>query len=153
VPERCGLYDPHDVYQAPPVRTTIYNGDAVEIGHELMGSLGTDLHEVSFAPATEGRPLLLVFSAPPTVRDQLDVQILALQSNFRGVEPRHTPIPSEVTQIRAQRMQDGRAVYVIPRIRRAAYDRLAVIVTRTKVPARARAQGEYTIELHPSIGH
>jgi hypothetical protein len=86
------------------------------------------------------------------VRNELDVQILALQSNFRGVEPRHTPIPSEVTRIRAQRMQDGRVVYVIPRIRRVAYDRLAVIVTRAKAPAWPTVQGEYTIELHPSIG-
>jgi hypothetical protein len=152
LPAGCGLYDPHDVYPNPPVRTIAFTGAAREVRNEMMGGFGIHFIDVFLGPATDGQALTLALYVPPALDAELNVQILRLADPVGKSSSPHALVRRVADEGPAEVGPDGRLVYVIPQIRTAASNRLGLIITRLDAQGTSEPVGEYALLLQPGAG-
>jgi hypothetical protein len=139
----CGsrYYDPDDHYVSPPLEAEwAYGGSGASYSDAVPASYGMDFIEVSLDPAARNRPLTITFKGDG-VDGRFQVQVWRLVSGeFKPLAL--TPEP-EIVPLNG----DGAATYTIPPQDTAAWDRLALIITRLDSAEAADPVGSYTITL------
>jgi hypothetical protein len=139
-----GLYfDPHGIYVEPALAAELaFDGAPLVVRGEIPASYGMDFIEIRLSPAVRGQPLTLAVE-PEFEGVRLNVQMWRLAGE--PTKPRAvTPGPEMVPQ-----GSEGNGVhaYVIPGLDTAAYDRLALIITRLDPDEAGDATGGYQISL------
>jgi hypothetical protein len=147
-PVGCGFYDPQHLYHDPPVDSIPYAGDEISFSAAdqlapagIKSSFGMDFVEVILDPAVDGKPLTLELHNPPGAAATFNVQLWRLGPSA-GKPRAITALPERMA------LQPGAGVvYTITRVDTAAFDRLALIITRLDPHEGKDAMGSYTIRL------
>jgi hypothetical protein len=156
LPVGCWFYDPNDLYADPLVSTITYSGQAIALadaeGAETAGigsSFGIDFIDVILDSAAAGKPMRLEFCAAPETDADHTVQLWELTGSGDGswMQPEfaHGAFP----KILSSEQPDGCVSYYISGIDTAAYDGLALIITRLDANENQDPVGEYNITLAP----
>jgi hypothetical protein len=136
-PGRWGFYDPHDVYQEPPVTALTYaKPNARHLG-EIPSSFGVDFVEVMLAPAVDGQPVVLDVRGTSGAAATFSVQVWELKHSKeeRGIRPASTHSAGPV-QLDVADVAEG-----------VSHDRLGLIITRVDADEHVDPVGAYTIVL------
>lgn len=139
----CGgrYFDPKGVYVDPPLEAELaFESAPLTYGGGIPASYGMDFIEVHLDPAAQDRPLTISFQGEGAVA-RFSVQIWKLGPG--GMKPQAVTLDPEVVPEHA----DGTLRYVIPQVDTAAYDRLALIVTRLDPDETTDPLGSYTLTL------
>jgi len=75
-PVGCGFYDPHNLYDAPPIETVGYSGKETAYNGEIPSSFGIDFVHTTLDQAIDGRPLTLEFRQAAGAAAQFTVQVI-----------------------------------------------------------------------------
>jgi hypothetical protein len=143
-----GLYqDPDGVYVDPPLEAVLDYGGAMGEGglsHDgaIPSSYGMDFIDVRLDPTLRGQGLMVKLQGDGEGA-RFNVQVWRLGAGV--LKPRAvTQHPESVVQ-----NADGTHVYVIPQLDTAAYNRLAIIVTRLDPDEAVDRAGVYSLVLSP----
>ena len=159
-PEGCeGRHDdPHYLYVAPPLETTLdYGGDRTAHEGSIPAVYGTDLIEVRLAPGLSDRSVRLAVQGEGA---RFIVQVWRL----RGGGPGHADItqvwaagsgstqPSALSPVPETRLEarGTRGAEVVLSLEAGECDRLALIVTRLSGGEGADPEGRYVLTLDPA---
>jgi hypothetical protein len=147
-PDGCGFYDPHQLYHDPPLDTITYTGGRISFSAVdqrapagIKSSFGMDFVEVILEPAVDGKSLTLEFHGTPGAAAAFNVQLWRLGPG--GKKPRAITAEPETM---APNMEGGYS-YTIASVNTAAFNRLALIVTRLDPHESTDPVGGYTINL------
>jgi hypothetical protein len=134
-------YDPDHMYLSPrPEAQRHYDGGRLSIDGAIPSSYGMDFVEVSLDPSVHNQALTIKFQGKGEFA-RFHVQIWKLGPGLEGSKPRAlTARPQVVPENR-----NGDRVAAISESDTAAYDRLALIITRLDSNEAADPAGEYQI--------
>jgi hypothetical protein len=156
LPVGCGFYDPNNLYSDPPVSIVAYSGEAITFtGAEGTGttgiesSFGIDFIDVKLDPDADGKPMRLEFYAAPGTGTEFKVQLWKLTDSGDETLPQRGATQEVVPEILASENSDGRVTYLIPVVDTAAYNRLALVISRLDANENRDPVGEYTVTLGP----
>jgi hypothetical protein len=148
IPTGCGFYDPHYLYHDPPVDTIPYAGGAVVYSAAnqlnpagIKSSFGMDFVEVILDPTLDGQTLSVEFYGALGAAAEFNVQVWKLGPG--GSKPRAIAVEPEMMVQNADRGY----VYTIARVDTAAFNRLALLITRLDSHEAADPVGSYTVRL------
>ena len=139
----CGgfYFDPNRRYADPPLEAELaYDGAPQSYDGAIPASFGMDFVEVRLNPAVHNQPLSVRLEGGGGVA-QFNVQIWKLGSGAKrpwAVTPQPEMIPRDGV---------GVQVYTIPHVNTAAYDTLALIITRLDPHETDDPVGNYRITL------
>ena len=149
-PAGCGFYDPHNLYNAPPIETVSYSGKETLHGGEIPSSFGIDFIDVTLSDAPDGRPLTVEFHQAPGSVSQFTVEVRELKYVERGPSLRVSSTSRAVQGTLKLRSPNRKLSYVVPAVDKADYDRLGLIITRVDADEHLDPLGAYTVVLRPS---
>jgi hypothetical protein len=147
-PDGCRFYDPHQLYQVPPIDTITYSGGKISLSAVdqrapagVKSSFGLDLVDVILEPAVDRKTLTLDFHGAAGAAATFNVQLWQMGPGAR--QPRPITAEPETTSANT----DGKYSYTIANVNTAAVNRLALIITRLDPHESTDPVGAYTITL------
>jgi hypothetical protein len=149
IPAGCGFYDPHHLYDAPPIDTVSYSGTQKVYDGEIPSSFGIDFVDVTVGDAPDGNPLTVAFHQPPGSAAEFTVQVRELKHLREDATLWPAPTSGVVQGALMPRPPGDELSYVIP-VDKAEYDRLGLIVTRVDANEGLDPMGEYKIVVSPA---
>ncbi len=126
---------------APAPTPRAESGDTDSYSGAIPASYGMDFIEVLLEPVMQGRPLTVTFEGEGDVA-RFNVQIWKLGPG--EIKPRAVTVVPEV----APQEADGVHIYAIPRVDTAAFDRLAIIITRLDAEETLDPAGSYRLTVY-----
>jgi hypothetical protein len=153
-PAGCGLYDPNNLYDAPPAGIIAYSGASIAYDARqqrfpagVQSSYGMDFVDVILDPAGNGGALTLEFYGAPEAAAEFSVQLWKLNESPAGLIPY-----TNAAEMLTERNADGHLIITIPAIDTTEFNRLGLIITRVDADEDLDQVGEYTIALEPGYG-
>ena len=144
-PAACGgvYYDPDQMYAKPPLSAELdFVGTPVTYSGAIPSSYGADFIEVRLDGRIDGQPLAIRFQNEGN-EARFSVQVWKIGPGMGlGMPYALSPTP-EVLSANG----DGAFVYAIPRVDRATYGRIALIITRLDANETADPVGAYELML------
>jgi hypothetical protein len=141
--EPCGLYDPFDQYNEPPVSTITYTGAEQVYPNSIRNRFGIDLVDVVIDPSVGEHPLTIEFCVDPGSRAEFGVQLVPVTDVGQDTEAQPGPIEMEGIVLESQTNPDGCRIFTLP----ATYSKVGLVVTRLDTGKDPDLLGEYTIRL------
>jgi hypothetical protein len=153
-PAGCGLFDPENQYNAPPVSKLTFRGRQVVLSADeqpypagIRSSYGMDLIEVILHEEADGLPLTIEFQGEPGAEARFSVQLVKLVDDGTGTSWQPSLTAVGPAQPLMQTTGDERLFYTISEIDTQTSNRLGLIITRLDSQEEADPVGAYTILL------